>query len=119
MAMLTDVEEALVAVVELSAWLHAELALPLYLYLSLAQGVLVVAGMEGDGLALKAVGASVLLAVVAGQPHYLLLSTLGADVDVVLLAADVHKDVVLLALEQNGPFLVSSDPHAVGDTLCA
>jgi hypothetical protein len=90
LALLADIEETLVAVVEGSTRLHAELALPLDPHPTLTQWVLVVAGGQLNRLALEAVGSFVLFAVVAGQSDYLLLLALSADICVVLFPAYVH-----------------------------
>jgi hypothetical protein len=108
-----DVEVALLAVVEVGGLMAAEVALAGGLEVGEAEGVFVVAGVEGDGLALEAVALSLLAAVHAPQLDALLPLAAHAAVVPVVRPRDVDQHVVLVALEGDGPLFVGGDRPAV------
>lgn len=119
LALRAGIEEALSAVVEGLRWAHAQVALSLALELSQSQPMLVIASLQRQRPALKAVVALLLLAVVADQLDDLLAPAPAALVVVVLGASDVHQHVIFIALQQHWPLLVDGDSDAVVEAILA
>jgi hypothetical protein len=118
-ALLTSVEVAFLAMMELVGHLSAYLALSTRLKISQSQLVFVIASLEDDRLARKTVTDAVLIAVGATQSNYLLLIAECVGIVPILRASHIGQDMIFITFEDDGTLLVYCNALTVGSARSA
>lgn len=121
-ALLTDIEVALFAVMQIDGLFSAKVALSFSLKLCQFEGVFVVASLKGYWSAFAAVAFSILVAEHAYQFYAFLLLAYHTDIVVILRSCPVSEDMAFFAFESDRSLFVrghsSAVIEAIGAKLC-